>query len=61
MYEHDELLPNFLEADQITAESERPLPPAPLSRAAVAGLWTLRVFVVLISAMVIYVFVYQLG
>jgi hypothetical protein len=32
-----------------------------LSSRAVAALWALRVFVVAMSAMVIYVFIYQLG
>ena len=61
MGEHDELLPNFLEADQITAEAERPLPGAALRRRTLALLWALRVFVVVLSAMVIYVFVSQLN
>ena len=61
MYEHDELLPNYLEADQLAAETSRPVPPAKLSRRAVAGLWALRVFVVTAGAIVIYVFVSNLG
>lgn len=61
MPDADELLANYLEADQIAAEAERPLPPAGMSRVVVAGLWALRVFVVAISAMVIYVFVWQLN
>lgn len=60
-YEHDEVLPNYLEADQLAAETSRPVPRAVLSRRAVAGLWALRVFVVLAGFMVIYVFVDQLG
>jgi len=61
MSDHDELLPNYLEADQLAAETSRPVPPAALPRPAVIGLWALRVFVVAMSAMVIYVFVSQLG
>lgn len=61
MYKPDQNLPNYLEADQLAAETDRPLPPARLSRRAMAGLWALRVFVVLAGAMVIYVFVAGLG
>ncbi len=60
-YERDEVLPNYLEADQLAAETSRPVPRAVLSRRAVAALWALRVFVVLVSVMVIYVFASQLG
>jgi hypothetical protein len=59
--EHDEILPNFLEADQLAEETSRPVSRAKLSSRAVAALWALRVFVVAMSAMVIYVFIYQLG
>jgi hypothetical protein len=61
MYQPDEILPNYLEADQLAAETSRPVPRAALSRRAIAGLWALRVFVVLTGAMVIYVFIDQLG
>lgn len=61
MSPRDEVLPNYLEADQLAAETSRPVPPARLARRAIAGLWALRVFVVAVSAMVIYVFVSQLG
>jgi hypothetical protein len=60
MPEHDEILPNYLEADQLAAETSRPVPPARLSRRAVAGLWVLRAFAVVASAMVIYVFIADL-
>ncbi len=46
-----------LERDQFVAETSRPVPRAPLSTRASAWLWALRVFVVLVSAMVIYTFV----
>ena len=49
-----------LERDQFVAETSRPVPRAPLSTRAKAGLWALRVFVVLVSAMVVYTFVEQL-
>jgi len=61
MGDRDEVLPNYLEADQLAAETSRPVPRAVLSRRATAGLWALRVFVVAMSAMVVYVFVLQLG
>ncbi|MGD0455664.1 MAG: hypothetical protein ABSB69_18920 [Solirubrobacteraceae bacterium] len=49
-----------LERDQFVAETSRPVPRAPLSARASAGLWVLRVFVVLVSLMVIYTFFEQL-
>ena len=61
MYKPDEVLPNYLEADQLAAETSRPVPRAILSPGAIAALWALRVFVVIASAMVIYVFIYQLS
>jgi hypothetical protein len=61
MGDRDEVLPNYLEADQLAAETSRPVPRAVLSRRTIAALWALRVFVVAMSAIVIYVFVSQLG
>jgi len=55
----DELIMH-LERDQFVAETSRPVPRAPLSARASAGLWALRVFVVLVSLMVIYTFLDQL-
>ncbi len=55
----DELIMH-LERDQFVAETSRPVPRAALSPHAVTGLWALRVFVVLVSLMVIYTFVDQL-
>jgi hypothetical protein len=55
----DELIMH-LERDQFVAETSRPVPRAVLSARATAGLWALRVFVVLVSVMVIYTFVDQL-
>ncbi len=49
-----------LERSQLVAETSRPLPRAALSAPAAAGLWALRVFVVLVSLMVIYTFIDQL-
>jgi len=55
----DELIMH-LERDQFVSETSRPVPRAPLSRRAIAGLWALRVFVVIVSLMVIYTFIDQL-
>ncbi len=55
----DELIMH-LERDQFVAETSRPVPRAVLSARAIAGLWVLRVFVVLVSLMVIYAFFDQL-
>ncbi|HMD52349.1 MAG TPA: hypothetical protein VKG62_06500 [Solirubrobacteraceae bacterium] len=56
----DELIMH-LERDQFVAETSRPVPRAQLSRGATAGLWALRVFVIIVSLMVIYAFIAQLG
>jgi hypothetical protein len=61
MYKPEDILPNYLEADQLAAETSRPVPRARLSRGAVIALWALRVFVILGSVMVIYVFISQLS
>jgi hypothetical protein len=55
----DELIMH-LERDQLVAETSRPLPRAALGPRATAAVWALRVFVVLLSAMVIYTFIEQL-
>jgi hypothetical protein len=55
----DELILH-LERDQFVAETSRPVPRAALSARVTAGLWALRVFVVLVSLMVLYTFVDQL-
>ena len=55
----DELIMH-LERDQFVAETSRPVPRAPLSARVSAGLWALRVFVVLVSAMVVYTFIENL-
>jgi hypothetical protein len=49
-----------LERDQLVAETFRPVPPATLGGSAVIGLWALRIFVVAVSAMVIYTFIARL-
>jgi hypothetical protein len=55
----DELIMN-LERDQLVLETLRPVPRAVLSRRALLGLWALRVFSILVSAMVIYTFIARL-
>jgi hypothetical protein len=55
----DELIMH-LERDQFVAETSRLVPRAALSARATVGLWALRVFVVLVSLMVIYTFIDQL-
>jgi hypothetical protein len=55
----DELIMH-LERDQFVAETSRPVPRAALSPRATAALWALRIFVVLVSLMVIYTFIDQL-
>jgi hypothetical protein len=51
----DELIMH-LERDQFVDATSQPVPRAALSRSALVGLWALRVFVVLVSLMVIYTF-----
>ncbi len=55
----DELI-MFLERDQFVADTSRPLPRAGLGPRTVVALWTLRVFVITVSFMVIYTFLHQL-
>lgn len=59
--EPEEELVMFLERDQLSSDRARPLPRAPLERRARVALWALRVFALIVSAMVIYTFVAQLG
>lgn len=55
----DELIMH-LERDQFVAATSRPVPRAQLGAGARVGLWALRVFVVLVSLMVVYTFIDQL-
>jgi hypothetical protein len=55
----DELIMH-LERDQLVAETSRPLARAALGKRAAVALWSLRVFVLLVSALVIYTFIDQL-
>ena len=50
----------YLEADQLVRERSRPVSRARLARRATIGLWALRVFAIVVSAMVVYTFVSQL-
>ena len=58
--EDDQELVMFLERDQLVTDTSRPVPRAALSRRAISALWVLRVFVIVVSAMVIYTFIEQL-
>jgi hypothetical protein len=49
-----------LERDQLVAATFLPVAPARLGRRALLGLWALRVFAVVVSAMVIYTFIVRL-
>jgi hypothetical protein len=55
----DELI-HALEPDQIVAVASRPLPRYRLSYASNVALWLLRVFVLLITAIVVYTFIIAL-
>ncbi len=61
MNENESVLPNYLEADQLAEQTSRPVPRAVLRRRTTMGLWALRVFVVAMSAIVIYAFTSHLG
>jgi cytochrome b involved in lipid metabolism len=61
MTEHEQQLISYLEHDQLVADRARPVARLPLSRRATVALWVLRVFVIVVSAMVLYAFVVQLG
>lgn len=50
----------FLERDQLVADTSVPVDPALLSRPVRVALWALRVFVLVVSFMVIYTFIHQL-
>lgn len=51
----------FLERDQLVVDKSKPVPRAALTPRARAALWALRVFVLIVSAMVIYTFFSQLA
>ena len=54
-------LSSYLEHDQLVADTDRPVPRAQLTRRTSTALWILRIFTILVGAMVIYVFFSQLG
>jgi hypothetical protein len=54
-------LDSYLEHDQFVADTDRAVPRAQLTRRTATALWILRVFTILVGAMVIYVFFSQLG
>ncbi|HTA10268.1 MAG TPA: hypothetical protein VK836_17240 [Streptosporangiaceae bacterium] len=54
-------LSSYLEPDQLVADTDRPVPRAQLTRRVSTALWILRIFTILVGAMVIYVFFSQLG
>jgi hypothetical protein len=55
-----ELPLDLLEPGQFDADTAQPVARARLSRRARTGLWLLRIFAVVVSAMVVYTFVSQL-
>lgn len=57
--EREELV-MYLERDQLTSDTGRPVAPALLSSRVRIGLWALRVFALVVSAMVVYTFIAQL-
>jgi hypothetical protein len=56
----DEPMVMHLERDQLVAATNEPVARARLSQRVNLGLWTLRVFVVVVGAMVIYTFIARL-
>lgn len=58
--EDEQELVMFLERDQLVTDTSRPVPRVALTRRANNALWALRVFVVIVSAMVIYTFISQI-
>jgi len=58
--DHEELV-EYLESDQLVRERSRPVERRPLDRRAALALWALRVFVIVVGAMVIYTFFARLG
>ena len=58
--EGEELPWSYLEPKQLVGDRSIPLPRVKLGPGAAAALWALRIFVLVVSAMVIYTFVAQL-
>ena len=57
----DEDFVEYLERDQLVAETFRPVGRAHLGGPALIGLWALRIFAVIVSLMVLYTFVASLN
>jgi hypothetical protein len=57
---HEQLI-EYLEPDQLVSDRAIPLARVQLSGRTRVALWLLRVFAVVLSAMVIYTFISQLG
>jgi hypothetical protein len=55
--EEEEELVEFLEQDQLAAGRAQRLPRARLSARAQAALWALRIFALVVGALVVYTFV----
>lgn len=53
-------LVSALEPDQLTAVSDLPLPPARVTRSLRFALFALRIFSLLITVIVVYVFIFQI-
>jgi hypothetical protein len=53
----DEELIQALEPDQLVSETSKPLPRYQLNRITNAALWLLRIFVLAMTALVVYAFV----
>jgi hypothetical protein len=57
---HESQLIESLEPDQLVAAVAKPLPRLRLSRPVLVALWAVRLFVLLISVLVVYTFVVKL-
>jgi len=57
---HESQLIESLEPDQLVAAVAKPLPRLRLSRPVRIALWAIRIFVVIISVLVVYTFIVQL-
>jgi hypothetical protein len=60
-YGEDAELVMFLELDQLSAGTSVPLPRARLGAGTTMALWALRIFVLVVGAMVVYTFVAQIN
>jgi hypothetical protein len=57
----DDELVMLIEQEELALGQERPVPRKELSRRARVALWALRIFVIVVGAMVVYAFFAQLG